>query len=124
MAKQETDARASRAVTETDLQIIDGAITAHEGLGGFLYRTRYILWEIGKLEKHYHDIKSGIGVAEQQRDRLGAELEGVQAQLAKAQKETAERQNEVAQLAREIEQKEQLLRHYSQTIDRIMGTAA
>ena len=75
MSKKEADTH--RAVEQTDLQILDNAITAHEGLGGFLYRTRYILGEIGKLEKHYRDTKASIAVTEQQRDQINAQLEGV-----------------------------------------------
>jgi hypothetical protein len=39
-------------VTESDVAVLDRAISAHEGLGLFLYTTRRILGEIGKLETY------------------------------------------------------------------------
>jgi chromosome segregation ATPase len=113
-----------RQVTNRDIETVDQAISAYEGMGRFLYMTRCILGEIGKLEDHYRRLKESIAAVEQQQGQLNAEFEGVRAALATAQKQEAEKRNEVAQLSREIEQKEQLLKHYSQTIDRIMGTAA
>jgi chromosome segregation ATPase len=122
MSKKEGDPR--REVTSKDIETFDQAISAYESLGGFLYKTRYILGEIGKLEDHYRRLKDGIAMAEQQGKQVNAELDGVKAQLATAQKQEAEKRQAVIELNREIEQKEQLLKHYSKTIDRIMGTAA
>jgi chromosome segregation ATPase len=121
MSKQETR---TRELTESDVQTLDRTIAAHEQLGGLLYTTRRIFTEIGKLEKLYHDIKSGIGVAEQQRDQLNGQLESVKAELAEAQKQTVEKRRGLAELAAEVKEKETMLSHYSQAIDRITGKAA
>jgi chromosome segregation ATPase len=113
-----------REVTNKDIETIDQAISAYEGMGRFLYTTRCILGAIGKLETHYRGLKESITVGEQQLGQLNAELEGARAQLAQAQKQEAEKRNKVAELGREIAEKQQTLAQFSKTIDRIMGAAA
>jgi len=122
MTKKETDAR--REVSAADLEVIDGAISAHEGLGRFLYTTRRILGEIGKLEQHYRGLKEGIAVVEQEGGRINAELEAAKTRLATVQQEEVEKRKVVAELGREVEEKRRELEAYSQSIDRIMGKAA
>jgi chromosome segregation ATPase len=128
MSKQPTErpaeADARRAVTETDLQTIDKAISAHEGLGLFLYTTRRILGEIGKLEQHYRGLKESIAIVEREGGQTNAQLEQVRSQLATGQAQEVEKRKQVAELDREIAEKGRMLEHYSKAIERITGAAA
>jgi len=122
ITKKEADT--GRAVTATDLETIDAAISSQEGLSRFLYTTRRILGEIGKLETAYQNTKSSLAAVEQQYVQVNGELEGVKTQLAKAQQEEAVTRQRVATLAAEVKEKEQLLSNYSAAVDRIVGKAA
>jgi chromosome segregation ATPase len=128
MSKQPTergaDADSRRAVTETDLQTIDKAISAHEGLGLFLYTTRRILGEIGKLETHYRGIKEAIAVVGREGEQTNAQLEQARSQLATVQAQEVEKRKVVAELDREVAEKQRMLEHYSKAIERITGAAA
>ena len=123
MIKQQTDARV-REVTNEDLATIDGAISAHEGLGRFLYTTRRILGEIGKLDQQYHGIKASLAVVEQQCEQVNVQLEGVKAELAKVQQQEVETRQRLATLTAAAAEKERELSAYSTAVDRIMGKAA
>jgi len=114
----------SREVTNKDLETLDGAISAHEGLGRFLYTVRRILGEIGKLEQAYQNTKASLAVVEQQCEQINAQLEAVKAELTKAQREEVETRQRLAELTRETEAKRAELSAYSASIDRIMGKAA
>jgi chromosome segregation ATPase len=118
------EAAARRAVTVDDVAVIDQAISAHEGLGGFLYTTRRLLGEIGKLETYYKGLKEGIAATEREGERMNTELAVAKTALTKAQREEVETRQLVAELTAEAAKKEQELRAYSQAIDRITGTAA
>jgi len=122
MSKQPTDAR--REVTAEDLETIDSAISYHEVLGGFLYRSRIFLGELSKVEKHYRGLKEGIAVVEEQGRRINAELEAAKTRLATVQQEEVEVRKRVAALTAEAAEKERLLTAYSQAIDKITGKAA
>jgi chromosome segregation ATPase len=111
-------------VTESDVAALDRAISAHEGLGLFLYTTRRILGELGKLETYHRGLKEGIAVVEQQGVQVNAHLERAKADLAKAQHEEVETRQQLATLSAEVKEKETLLKHYSEAIDRITGKAA
>jgi hypothetical protein len=123
MPKQETDAR-RREVTDDDIAVIDKAISAHQGLGLFLYTTRRILGEIGKLEQHHRGLKQAIEYVQTESGRISSELEHAKAQLAEAQQQEVKTRQRVAELTAEAAEKERLLTSYSQTIDRITGKAA
>src|SRR5262249_25637670 len=118
----EADAR--REVTNKDLETIDSAISSHEGLGRFLYTTRRILGEIGKLEEHYRGLKEGITMVEQEGGRINAELEHAKSELAKVKREEVETRKGVAELTREAEEKQRELSAYSMAVDKIMGKVA
>ena len=122
MSKQPTDAR--REVTAENLETIDSAISYHEVLGGFLYRSRIFLGELSKVEKHYRGLKEAVTVVEEQGRRVNAELEAANTRLAKVQQEEVEVRKRVAALTAEAAEKERTLTAYSQTIDRITGKAA
>jgi len=122
MSKKEADTH--RAVTNEDLAAIDGAISAHEGLGRFLYTTRRILGEIGRLETVYQSTKSSIAVVEQQYAQVNAQLSGVKAELAKVQQELVAGRQELATLTAAAAEKERELSAYSTAIDKIVGKAA
>ena len=123
MVKQ-SDTHSSRAVTATDLEVIDQAIGAHEGLGRFLYTTRRILGEIGKLEEQYRGTKEGLAVVQAEAGRIASELEAAKTQLAAVRAQEVEKRKVVAELTAESEEKRRELEAYSQSIDRIMGTRA
>src|SRR5215470_4335719 len=99
----------ARQVTNKDLETIDGAISAHEGLGRFLYTVRRILGEIGELEQAYQNTKSSLAVVEQQCEQVNAQLEGVKTQLVKAQQEEVATRQRLAMLTAEVAEKEQML---------------
>jgi hypothetical protein len=58
MIKQQVEAR--RAVTETDLQLVDKAIADHETFQKDLYVLRRVLGEVGNLDQAYRGMKEGI----------------------------------------------------------------
>jgi chromosome segregation ATPase len=116
--------KGTREVTPRDLDVLDKAISSHEALGLFLYTTRGILGELGKLEKNYRDVKDGIKNGERYRDGLSQQIEAAQIELAKLRKEFAEKQQELTKLDAEIEAKYRTLENYSRAIDRITGAAA
>ena len=122
MSKQPTDAR--REVTAEDLETIDSAISYHEVLGGFLYRSRIFLGELSKVEKHYRGLKEAVAVVEEQGRRVNAELEAANARLAAVQAQEVEKRKEVAALTAEAEEKRRELSAYSEAIDRIVGKVA
>ena len=95
MIKQ-SDAR--REVTAADLQTIDAAISSNEALGGYLYRSRYILGEISKLEQHYRGLKEAIAVVERQGEQANAHLEAANTRLAEVQQQEVEVRKQVAAL--------------------------
>jgi hypothetical protein len=123
MAKQETDTR-SREVTNKDLETIDAAIASHETLYRNLWTMRTVLQEVGKLETQHHAARQGIEMVENEATRILSELEAAKARLAEVQQQESKTRQRLAELAREIEQKEQLLRNYSEAIERIVGKAA
>ena len=122
MIKKETDAR--RELTSKDLETVDQAIASNEALGGFLYRSRYIIGEISKLEQHYRSLKEAIVVVEEQGRRVNAELQAAQSKLTEVQAQEVEVRKRIAAFTAEAAEKEQLLTSYSQTIDRITGKVA
>jgi chromosome segregation ATPase len=127
MSKQSeraAEAESRRELTSKDIETIDQAISSHEVLGGFLYRTRYIFGQIGKLEQHYRGLKQAIEVVEAESGRISSELEGAKARLAEAQQQEVKTRQRVAELTAEAAEKERMLTAYSQTIDRITGKAA
>ena len=122
MIKKEGDVR--RAVTETDLQIVDRAIADHETFQKDLYVLRRVLSEVGNLDQQYRGTKQSIEQVQAEGARTSAQLEQVRADLATVQKELVEKQKAVAELDREIAEKERMLNAYAESIDRITGRAA
>jgi chromosome segregation ATPase len=118
----ETDSR--RAVTASDLEVIDQAISAHEGLGRFLYTTRRVLTEVGKLEVHYRGLREAISVVEREGEQINAHLEAAKTALATVQQELVERRKEVAVLDREIKEKAQTIDSYARQVEQIIGGKA
>ena len=122
MSKQQTDAR--QEVTSKDLESSDAAIDNWEVLGRFLYRSRVILGELSKVEKHYRGLKEGIAVVERQGEQVNAELEAANTRLATVQREEVEARQRVATLTAAAAEKERELSAYSTAIDKIVGKAA
>jgi chromosome segregation ATPase len=122
VSKQEAASR--RAVTETDLQLVDKAINDLEPLMKDLYVLRRVLNEIGNLDQAYRGGKQAIEAVQAEGERTGAQLEQIKADLAKAQHELGEKQKAVADLDREIAGKERQLNAFSAQIDKIVGKAA
>jgi chromosome segregation ATPase len=121
MIKQ-SDSR--RAVTETDLQLVDKAIADHETFQKDLFVLRRILGEVSNLDQAYRGLKQGIEQVQAEGARTGAQLEQVRTDLAKVQQELVEKRKAVAELDREIAEKERMLNAYAESIDRITGRAA
>jgi len=121
MSKQ---SEARRDVTSKDVVTFDEAISSYESLGGYLYKTKYILAELGRLDKHYRDTKSDLENLVHQRDDLNTQVEAAKSELAKVQNETVETQKQVTALTAEVTEKESALRAYSSAIDKITGKAA
>ena len=115
---------AHRVITNEDLATIDAAISSHEGFGRFLYTTRRILGEIGKLEQAYQNAKSSLAMVEQQGAQVSAQLEGVKTELARMQQQEVETRQRLATLTAEAEEKRRELEAYSTAIDKIMAKAA
>ena len=116
--------KGTREVTPNDLDVLDKAISSHEALGRFLYTTRGILGELGRLEKQYRDTKDGLANGERYVADLRKQIEAAQAELAKLRKEFTEKQQQIAAIDAETEVKRKILENYSRTIDRITGAAA
>jgi hypothetical protein len=89
-----------RAVTETDLQVVERAIADHEVLQKDLFVIKRILTEVGKLDV------AGI--------RRGYEAE--QARLAEVSKQADAAQEQLNQLQKQIEGKHRELREVEVTI--------
>jgi chromosome segregation ATPase len=122
MIKQQADAR--RAVTETDLQLVDKAIADHETFQKDLYVLRRVLSDVGNLDQQYRSLKEGIAAVQAEGARISSELEAVKTRLATVQREESEKRKVVAELDREIAEKERMLSAFSSEIDRITGKAA
>ena len=122
MSKQPSDTH--RAVSETDLQAVEGAIAYSETLLRNLYTLRRVLGEVGSLDQRLHGLKEGVAAVERQGEQVNAELEAAKTRLAKVQYEEVEKRKVVAELTREIEEKQRELSAYSTAIDKIVGKAA
>jgi chromosome segregation ATPase len=122
MIKKEGDAR--RAVTETDLQLVDRAIADHETFQKDLYVLRRVLSEVGKLDEQYRGLKQAIEAVQGEGANVARQLEQAKADLATAQREAAEKRQELATLTAEVAGKERTLEAYNAQIERITGKAA
>jgi septal ring factor EnvC (AmiA/AmiB activator) len=122
MIKKEGDVR--RAVTETDLQIVDRAIADHETFQKDLYVLRRVLSEVGNLDQQYRGGKQAIEQVQAEGARTSAQLEQVKADLAKVQQELVEKRKELATLTAEVAEKERQFSAFSVQIDKIVGKAA
>jgi len=122
VSKQPSDTH--RAVSETDLQAVEGAIAYSETLLRNLYTLRRVLGEVGSLDQRLHGLKEGVAAVERQGEQVNAELEAAKTRLAKVQYEEVEKRKVVAELTREIEEKQRELSAYSTAIDKIVGKAA
>jgi hypothetical protein len=122
MTKQQADAR--RAVTETDLQLVDRAIADHERFQKDLYVLRRVLSEVGNLDQQYRGGKQAIEQVQAEGARTSAQLEQVKAELAAVQQQAVEKRQELAALTADVQEKQRTLEAYSAQIDRITGKAA
>src|SRR5215472_7932248 len=113
-----------RAVTESDLQVVEGAIAYSETLLRHLYTLRRVLGEVGSLDQRLHGLKEGIAVVERQGEQVNAELEAANTRLATVQREEVEARQRVATLTAAAAEKERELSAYSTAIDKIVGKAA
>ena len=102
MTKQEAASR--RAVTETDLQLVDRAIADHATFQKDLFVLRRVLSEIGDLDAKYAGMKQGIEAVQAEGGRTNAQLEQVRADFAKDQQELVERRKELAALTAEVQE--------------------
>jgi hypothetical protein len=80
MSKQQADAR--RAVTETDLQLVDRTIADHEVFQKDLFVLRRVLTEIGNLDARYAGMKQGIEAVQSEAARTNAQFEQVKTRRA------------------------------------------
>jgi seryl-tRNA synthetase len=122
MTKQQVDAR--RAVTETDLQLVDRAIADHEVFQKDLYVLRRVLGEIGKLDEQYRGVKQGIEAVQAEGANISRQLEYAKEQLAKVQQEEVEKRKELAALTAEVQEKQRTLEAFTAQIEKITGRAA
>ena len=122
MIKQQTETH--RAVTETDLQLVERAISNHEVFQKDLFVVRRVLGEVGNLDHRYRGLKEGIAVVEEQGRRVNAELEAARAELAKVQQEVVEGRKELTALTAEVEEQQRMISSYAEQIDRITGAKA
>jgi septal ring factor EnvC (AmiA/AmiB activator) len=113
-----------RAVTETDLQLVDRAIADHETFQRDLYVLRRVLSEVGDLDQQYRGGKQAIEAVQAEGANVSRQLEYAKEQLAKVQQELIERRQELAELTAEVQEKQRTLEAYSAQIDKIMGKAA
>jgi chromosome segregation ATPase len=122
MPKRETDAH--RAVTESDLQIVDRAINDHATFQKDLFVLRRVLGEVGDLDARYAGMKQGIEAVQAEGARISSELEHAKAQLAEVQQQTIEKRKELADLTAEAQEKQRTLEAFTAQIDKIVGKAA
>jgi chromosome segregation ATPase len=122
MIKKEGDAR--RAVTETDLQVVDRAIADHETFQKDLYVLRRMLSEVGNLDQAYRGGRQAIEAVQAEGANASHQFEQVKADLAKVQQEVGAKRQELAELDREIAGKERQLNAFTAQIDKITGRAA
>jgi len=113
-----------RAVTETDLQIVERAISNHEVFQKDLFVLRQVLREVGNLDQRYRGLKEGIAVVEEQGRRVNAELEAAHTRLAEVQQQEVEVRKRVAALTAQAEEQQRMISSYAEQIDRITGAKA
>jgi chromosome segregation ATPase len=123
VSKQQAD-HPRREVTDDDIAVIDKAINAHEGLGLFLYTTRRILGEVGKLDQVYRGTKQAIEQVQAEGANIARQLEYEKAKLAEVQAQEVEKRKELAALTAAVAEKERMLNAFSAQIDKITGKAA
>jgi hypothetical protein len=93
----------SRAVTPTDLEVIDKAIADHEKLQTTLYILRRVLGEIGKLD--IASVRRGVEAEQQQLDDLHKQSAAAHQQVKDVEQQLAAKQRELAAVEATIEQR-------------------
>jgi len=122
MIKKETEAH--RAVTASDLEIVDKAIADHETFQKDLYVLRRVLGEVGNLDQQYRGLKEGIEHLQEQGRQLNSHNDAARAELAKVQQDVVEGRKEVAALTAQAEEQQRMISSYAEQIDRITGAKA
>jgi peptidoglycan hydrolase CwlO-like protein len=86
----------SRGVIDSDLQVIDEAISSHEAFQTQLYALRRILTQVGKVDARRADLVCGV--------------ENEQARLQEAHKRANDAQQQLNQIQKQVEDTQRELR--------------